>query len=509
MDDLLALLNEYRIIVGALLTVFLTAVALWKWWDRVSFWWLRVMVHLPVIGKIARLSRNLDYDRRTGWFQSEQEICAAFLPYYESARPDSRYFDDCLSYLRKVQELGRNPLSLWGWLLLAVLVFLEALGFSYVLAGYTIPGASEALQEKGALAIAFLIATIMVFFTHWAGHELHHNTLVKKVRTWYTTGGETRHPMVPNTRVSLDNEHVDDDEPAWRQLLNRLPANASVTPGYKVTGLTLFLILFIAVGATYVRGQVLETTLIEQHNPENAVDYPGPYDGIGVPPEIRRDQEKVDAEIKEETEESERKGGWATFIILAIVFVFLQIIGILTGMKTGFAGKESAKAHRVIGHFGNGDEFVAFHERKRNRVARLAQMSLGKLQGRMLDRAASVHIDGKAHELLRHSAERDFHTYVRDRSRAEKRADDPVTPVAGEPASPGGDDGTEPDEAQVLEWMEKFGWDRARTLRFLRDNMPVRPGRRALTEEEALELLLNSAANRPEPGAGEDRGEGV
>ncbi len=508
MDELLALLNEYRIIVGTVLVVLLTAVALWKWWDRVSFWWLRVMVHLPVIGKIARLSRNLDYDRCTGWFQSEQEICAAFLPYYESARPSLRYFDDCLSYLRKVQELGRNPLSFWGWLLLAVLVFLEALGFSYVLAGYTIPGASEALQEKGALAIAFLISAIMVFFTHWAGHELHHNALVKKVRTWYTTSGETHYSMMPNNMVSLDNEQADDGEPAWRQLLSRLPANANVTPGYKVTGLTIFLIVFVAVGATYVRGQVLEKQLIEQHDPENALDYSDPYGAMELPRELKQSREAVDAEMEKDIEASERKGGWATFIILAIIFVFLQFIGILTGMKTGFAGKESAKARRNIGNFNNGDEFVAFHERKRNRVARLAQMSLRKLQGRMLERAASVHIDGKANELLRHSAERDFQAYVHHRSRVENGGDDPVPPVAGEPAPPG-DDGTEPDEAQIREWMEKFGWDRARTLRFLRENMPVRPGRRALTEAEALELLMNSTANRPKPDAGEDKGEGV
>ena len=41
----------------------------------------------------------------------------------------------------------------------------KALGFSYVLAGYTI--ASESLQQIGALAIAFVVSIILIGFTHF------------------------------------------------------------------------------------------------------------------------------------------------------------------------------------------------------------------------------------------------------------------------------------------------------------------------------------------------------
>lgn len=60
----------------------------------------------------------------------------------------------------------------------------KALGFSYVLAGYTIPGASESLQQIGALAIAFVIYIILVGFTHFTGGEIYRNTMLKKIRAW-------------------------------------------------------------------------------------------------------------------------------------------------------------------------------------------------------------------------------------------------------------------------------------------------------------------------------------
>lgn len=51
------------------------------------------------------------------------------------------------------------------WIVIFLLVVAKALGFSYVLAGYTI--ASESLQQIGALAIAFVIFIILIGFTHF------------------------------------------------------------------------------------------------------------------------------------------------------------------------------------------------------------------------------------------------------------------------------------------------------------------------------------------------------
>lgn len=418
MDSMLALLNEYRIIVGSILVVFVTAILLRIWWDKVSFWWLRVIYNLPIFGKIAKLSKQSSYDVQTGWFNSEKLLCADFSPYFSAMDKDAEFFDKCRSYLRKTQELGRNELPIWAWLLLAAMVFIEAMGFSYVLAGFTIPGASEGLQQKGAVGIAFLISCLLVFLTHQTGHEFHHNSLVRKVRGWYNTSG-SKEKLVPNTLVSLDNELVDDGDddknPAWRQLLSRIPVNVNVTPTYKVTIPTVLFIILVAVGATYVRGQVLEELLLEEHQFTNSsgVSYEDPYNEVGtLPAELQEAQAVSDQQIDKGREDAQRKGGWGTFIVLAVIFIFLQIMGILVGLKTGFVGKESSEARKFIGSFRSREQFKSYYDRKKNVIAQIAQKNLEKLQGMMVSNSLKTNIDGGAKERLHDYSKRNFLTYI-------------------------------------------------------------------------------------------------
>ncbi|MFX5817271.1 hypothetical protein ABTE26_20460, partial [Acinetobacter baumannii] len=78
---------------------------------------------------------------------------------------DEHDFNEKVTYLTKSGDNGRKATPNWIWLLTISMVFVEAMGFSYVLAGYTLPGASENLQQTGAYGIAFLISVILVAFT--------------------------------------------------------------------------------------------------------------------------------------------------------------------------------------------------------------------------------------------------------------------------------------------------------------------------------------------------------
>ncbi|WP_457808893.1 hypothetical protein [Kushneria sp. EE4] len=426
MNDLLYMINSYRAILGAIVLLLLTALLLYRFWDQVSLMLLRVHCALPGIGKVATLSRNSQsHDSQTGWFSSENELCSHFMEHLEDrGRASPTFFVKCQSYLDKAQETGRRELPVLGWILVAAMVFVEAMGFSYVLAGWTIPGASEALQQKGALGIAFLISALLVYLTHKTGQEIHHNHLVRKVRTWFN--GQDGN-LVPEPGVTLDNNEIDDGAPTWRQLLNRLRTNANVKPGWTITVITAAFIVAIAIGATYVRGQALDEMLSSQQMSQGSsmagAQYQDPYSDTALPDELASIQRDADSESGQSVIDHQRKGGWGTFIVLAFIFVFLQIMGTMIGYFTGFAGKESSRARSYIGKFRNKEEYSAYHARRRNRVIHIAQKHLSRLQQRMLNRAMQNNTDSDSIRLLNHAGDRSFQQYAETFEREQRESE--------------------------------------------------------------------------------------
>ena len=149
MDSLFSLINEYRVLVGAVILTLTLIVSLKIWWEKVSLFLLNFYYKFPALGKLAKLARdyssintNVESSSKT-WFSSEETLCMDYLNHYQLADKDGEHFEKCSKYLQKADETGRNSLHLFGWILIAAMVFVEAMGFSYVLSGFTIPGASE------------------------------------------------------------------------------------------------------------------------------------------------------------------------------------------------------------------------------------------------------------------------------------------------------------------------------------------------------------------------------
>lgn len=517
MESILTAIDEYRIILGAIVLTILAALLIRKYWDEVSFFILRIRMNMPVFGKIARLS-NSGSREDSGWFSAEKSLCSEFQPYFQEVDKGPEFFDSCRSYLRKVTELGRSKLGFFGWVAIAVMVFIEAMGFSYVLAGFTIPGASEALKQQGAVGIALLISMLLVFMTHATGHELHHNKMVKKVRAWFRQSENGQHKaMMPNTEASLDNNEIDDNEPAWRQLLSRIDANHSVTPSYKVTVMTCIMVVLIALGATFVRGQVLESELAGAHDPVASSQSADPY-ADAIPAELRSSQDEVDSRVDETIKDATLKGGWGTFIVLAVIFIFLQIVGVLIGIKKGFAGSESAVAAKFTGKFKNREEFQVYQERKRNVVSQIAQRNLTKLQGKMAKKLSDTAIDTSTLKALESGNGRTFLAYAQtvrkdhssdhvDSSKGRQARDDEMasiqkpqpTPEAPTQSAPKAADTSSQSsasnesqipEATIQEWMDKLGWGREETVALLvKQQQKEQAKKPAVSQEEALRML--------------------
>ena len=418
-------------------------------WKEVKFWWLNFTYNFPILGKMSRLAKDIEgFDENHKWFYSEERLCRDYYNFYEKVDLDDESYDEAKDYLHAAGELGRKPTPTLIWIMIFVLVIVEAFGFAYVLAGFTIPGASEATQQKGAIGVAIMMAILLVWLTHLTGQELHKNSLIKKIRRWYkndNAGGHNWRDLRPDEQlITIDNTFDDKTSPNYIRMLNRLDANDKVSTSYTKTLLTLLFIAAVAIGATYIRGQVLEQEIASAH--ESALnifhDDASPFsdadtggdddisalfgedaskDGKGAEEDLASlfggDEKNAGTPTHAKQTESiedrtNRNGGWATFVILGLMFVFIQILGIFFGMHWGFAGRESREAYDALRGFSTKKAFLAFYDRAKTHIARIAQQQLQKLQHKMNIINDQIGTDAETTALLRNNKDRTFKKYL-------------------------------------------------------------------------------------------------
>jgi len=414
-------------------------------WQEVKFWWLNFTYNFPVIGKLSRLAKDIEgFDENHKWFYSEERLCRDYYNFYEKVDVNDESYDEAKDYLHAAGELGRKPTPTFIWVMIFVLVIVEAFGFAYVLAGFTIPGASEATQQKGAIGVAAMLAILLVWLTHLTGQELHKNTLIKKIRRWYkndNAGGHNWRDLKPDEQlITIDNTFDDKDSPNYIRMLNRLDVNDRVQATYTKTILTIIFIAAVAIGATYIRHQVLVQEIASSHESAMNIfnDDASPFADAGGDDadvgalfgDAGADDAKEDlsvlfgeeAETKVESksaatgasveDETNQKGGDATFMILGLLFVFIQILGIFFGMHYDFAGRESKEAYECLRGFSTKKAFLSYYERAKTHIARIAQRQLQKLQHKMNIINDNMGTDAETTQLLRNNKDRTFKKYL-------------------------------------------------------------------------------------------------
>ena len=385
----------------SLVSVMVALVAISVMWTKLKWWWHNTWYSFPLIGKISSLSGDSNRDSTDPtWFKAEKTLCRDYKKFIRIQ--DEHDFNDKVTYITKAGDNGRSGTPGLIWLLTVALVFVEAMGFSYVLAGYTLPGASENMQQMGAYGIAFLISVILVAFTHFAGHELYKSDKIKTSRQEWAEGGrkgKTTTGPVPLARQ----QSIDDDQPGYVQLMNRVGTQASY---YASIGTAIFVVI-VAIGATYVRGQVLEKQLHQQvvGQASNGAELSAKLSkdgldmsvkdarqGLKLPAEDAAENKRASDKAQEDDVSIDRHGGWGTFIVLAFIFVFLQILGVFFGFRWGFAGKDSEAAFRAIGG-GRYSSYADVREHYKD-IADTAQSKLEHLQQKLMNRNSMSGNDG-------------------------------------------------------------------------------------------------------------------
>lgn len=370
-------------------------------WPKVRWWWMNTWYSFPLIGTVTRLSKDPNRDPiDPAWFKAEKTLCRDYKQFIRIQ--DEHDFHEKIDYLTKAGDIGRKNTPPMIWILTVGLVLIEAMGFSYVLAGYTLPGASENLQQTGALGIAFLLSVVLVAFTHYAGRELYVSGKIRQARQEWVEGGRVGKTMTGEVPLAKP-QSVDDREPTYVQLMNRV----GTKPAHHTTILTVIFVLVVAIFATYVRGQVLEKQLQQQitgqssDSQANTTGSPA-SDGLNMsgasagkltlPAADAAANRNADQKAKEDEVNIDRHGGWGTFIVLAFIFVFLQILGVIFGHQWGFAGKESSAAFAAIGA-GRYASYADVREHYTT-IADAAQSKLENLQQRLMERNSLSGNDG-------------------------------------------------------------------------------------------------------------------
>jgi len=276
------------------------------------------------------------------------------------------------------------------------------------------------------------------------GQELHKNTLIQKIRRWYkndNAGGSNWRDLKPDEQlITIDNTFDDDKSPNYIRMLNRVDANDRVKTSYLKTILTLIFVFAVAIGATYIRHQVLTQEIASSHESAMNIfnDDASPFGDTGADADMGSLFGDVDSsddagddlsalfggEAETSTaakptqssvsieDETNQRGGDATFIILGLMFVFIQILGIFFGMHWDFAGRESKDAYECLRGFSTKKAFLAYYERAKTNIARVAQQQLQKLQHKMNIINDNSGTDAETTALLRNNKDRVFKQYL-------------------------------------------------------------------------------------------------
>lgn len=313
---------------------------------------------LPLVGRLARYSNDYSKSSNEGWLNVENSLCRDYAKHCTAISQSD--FDNSLLYLKKTYDHGRRPIPIWVIGLLAILIILEGLGFSYLLGGFMAMEGSEDTRQMLMVAIVLVLATILVWVTHHAGHQWFRTSLLRNCFREYQKNGD---PSFTSQIVSLDdNQQIDDAVPSHVQCANRVVSKPGDVGNHAWAWIAGVLILTIAVGSTVLRLETLHTAQIEERSAAATPLMPG----ADLPPELAGIEPAPPAGTAvggDPAAASKENAALAGFIMLAIIFIVTQLVGVGVGLRYGFAGKQSREARQATGgHVDYASYFQPIHQ---------------------------------------------------------------------------------------------------------------------------------------------------
>lgn len=381
--------------LGLLLAALLVSLPLWLFHcryrrEKLRLWWLVLRCYSPPwFGMVRRLARQELRPRElapgANWSEAELRICEKFSDLRRnSGILNPQHYNNARSYLRKAGEAGRSEMG-WRWLCIVLLFFAEASIMAKVISGYTLPGASEAVQWNAALLIGGLLTLVLLILTHLSGRELHLRGLVKLARKEWRERNQRDDSIRPREMryIEIDEDSYDDGHAIYHQMARRLEGNSKFTPG--VAWRTIFCALFILIvtGAGYtIRLATYEQERrdYEQVRLADARDAAGGLieDSPGAP--LAAPLAAPDPLAEAPAQPPDLWAHRVTYGVLGVLFLALQWIAIWMARRYGFSGIRSAAAAGITKRFTTMDDYRSWVRAHKAEVERRAVGALDKLQ---------------------------------------------------------------------------------------------------------------------------------
>ena len=356
-------------------TLLVAAIALAMYMRRNSSFGVTDFLYtFPFVGRLSRFSKDYsESNKEAGWLNVENTLCRDYAKHCTAI--SQAEFDNNIQYLKKTYDHGRREIPMWVLGLLGLLIILEGLGFSYLLGGFMAMEGSENTRQLLMVAIVLVLATILVWVTHHAGHQWFRTSLLRHCFREYQKDRRAERCFTSRI-VSLDEDQsVDDRDPAHVQCANRVVSKPGDLGNHAWVWIAGFLIVTIAVGSTILRLETLHTAQIEE---AQAAAVPLMPEG-DLPPELAEaaglDAAAAAAPAVDPAADSKENAALAGFVMLAIIFVVTQLVGVGVGLRYGFAGKQSRLAHRAThGQADYGSYFAPIEQRMMIANARLLKL---------------------------------------------------------------------------------------------------------------------------------------
>lgn len=384
-----ALILANQMLTVGIVSFLVSAVVVWRHWEHVSYFLIRVWHSLPLIGTVARLARKPASVDGDGWINHEVTLSNVYYREYKKHLKGTDAYNASLDYLAKAGEAGRSPRPAWvlALVLVLVLVLVEAMGFAYVLAGWMNMDASTNDRHLLAAATALLLAVASAFLAEVAGHSLHHNSLIARARHWWQGEEPSKRSrtLKANKAINLEDSFSDSDKPDYEQLLARLKdVNSGVSRKFVWLIVCASFVACMAVGAFVVRSATLDSIETEMVNNMRAETTAQSDSSMGSPFDLPEESQAINNEAEEATIEDKmqaiREASLTTYVMLSLIYIAIQGISIWLASKYHFAGTHSKTAWRLTHEYATAEEMLDAMDQQRTAIASHADDKLRRLQ---------------------------------------------------------------------------------------------------------------------------------
>lgn len=428
--------------MGDVLSYLFSSQALWLWTVAAalvtalvyvrhdSFLLTDLSYRFPVLGKLSRFSRDYSEAKRGGWLNVETSLCHDYARHVTAL--SKKDFERNVEYLRHTYDHGRKPMPLGIMALLSLLVMLEGLGFAYLLGSWMALESSENERMLLTAAIVIVLAAILVWVTHSAGHQLYRTRLLRSCFQQFQastirltdTPDDAKPKVFTSEIVGLSQDQsIDRSQPPHVRCANRVVTRPDDLGSYAWVWLASVLVVVIAVISVILRIETLHSSdaLSTQFLPPGLA-------------ESGANEAAMAAALE--------NAALASFAILSAIFIVTQMVGMGVGYWYGFAGKQSREAYSATGGCADYDTYFG-PVRRRMSIADLRLTTLHRLMEKRLPHE----IDWK----MADGRERDFLEFIREeRNRGATDLQDPTALDAPQPHY-GGNGSTAPAGQEVHE----------------------------------------------------------